>query len=110
MTYISAIGFASESIHLTNAYFVPDGQTMQALTGAAQHGVDVKIVLPSKSDYRLTLYGARSHYSRLLKSGVKLYERRSALLHAKTAVIDGVWSSVGSSNMDLWSFFREMTK
>jgi cardiolipin synthase len=105
-TYISAISFASESIHLTNGYFIPDGQTLQALTDAAQRGVDVKIILPSKSILRLTLYGGRSHYSRLLKSGVKLYERRSALLHAKTAVIDGVWSTVGSSNMDLWSFLR----
>ena len=52
------------------------------------------------------LYAGRFHYSQLLRSGVKLYERHSAVLHAKTAVIDGVWSSVGSTNMDLWSFLR----
>lgn len=106
LAYLAAISFATDSIHLTNAYFVPDGQTMQALTDAAQRGVDVKIVLPSLSDWKITFYAGRSHYSRLLKSGVKLYERRSAVLHAKTAVIDGVWSSVGSTNMDLWSFLR----
>ncbi len=106
ITYVSAISFASESIHLTSSYFVPDDQMMEALTDAAKRGVDVKIILPLKSDSSLTYYAGRSYYSRLLKSGVKLYERRSAVLHAKTAVIDGVWSTVGSTNMDLWSFLR----
>ncbi len=106
MAYLSAITFASESIHLTNAYFVPDRQTVQALTDAAKRGVDVKIILPSKSDCVPALYAGHFHYSQLLRSGVKLYERHSAVLHAKTAVIDGVWSSVGSTNMDLWSFLR----
>ncbi len=106
MTYVSAISFASESIHLTNAYFVPDEQMIRALSDAVKRGVDVKIILPAKSDSNLTLNAGRSHYSRLLKSGVKLYERRSAILHSKTAVIDRIWSSVGSTNMDLWSFLR----
>ena len=79
---------------------------MEALTGAAKRGVDLKIILPMKSDSKLTYYAGRSHYTRLLKSGVKLYERRKYVLHAKTAVIDEVWSSVGSTNMDLWSFLR----
>jgi cardiolipin synthase len=64
----------------------------------------VKIVLPGSTDVSLTLNAGRYFYSRLLKSGVKLYERRDALLHAKTAVIDNVWSTVGSTNMDFWSF------
>jgi cardiolipin synthase len=69
--------------------------------------VDVKIILPGISDELTVFYAARSHYNRhLLQSGVKLYERRGAMLHAKTAVIDGVWSTVGSTNMDLWSFLR----
>jgi cardiolipin synthase len=106
MAYLSAITFASEYIHLTNAYFVPDRQTVRALTDAAKRGVDVQIILPSKSDCMPALYAGRFHYSQLLRSGVKLYERHSAVLHAKTAVIDGVWSSVGSTNMDLWSFLR----
>ena len=106
MTYVSAFTFASDSIHMTNSYFIPDGQTLKALTDAARRGVDVKIILPAKSDSGLAFYAARSHYSQLLKSGVKLYERRRSMLHAKTAVIDGVWSSVGSTNMDRWSFLR----
>lgn len=106
LAYLAAISFAMDSIHLTSAYFVPDGQTIRALADAAARGVDVKIVLPSQSDWKLTFYAGRAHYSRLLRSGVKLYERRSTILHAKTAVIDGVWSSVGSTNMDLWSFLR----
>lgn len=106
MANLSAITFASDSIHLTNGYFIPDRRTIRALTEAAERGVDVKIILPARSDWAVTYYAGRFHYSRLLRAGVKLYERRSAVLHAKTAVIDGVWSSVGSTNMDLWSFLR----
>jgi cardiolipin synthase len=88
------------------AYFVPDRQSKNVLADAAQRGVDVKLVLPSSSDSDLTFYAGRSHYEDLLESGVKLYERQASTLHAKTAVIDGVWSTVGSTNFDLWSFMR----
>jgi cardiolipin synthase len=104
--YIFAFIYAQDSIHLTNSYFVPDRQTVKALRNAARRGVDVKIILPSISDETIVLYAGRSHYTHLLRSGVKLYEHRNVLLHAKTAVIDGVWSTVGSTNMDLWSFLR----
>jgi cardiolipin synthase len=66
----------------------------------------VKIILPGISDEATVFYAGRSHYTHLLKSGVKLYEHRDVILHAKTAVIDGVWSTIGSTNMDLWSFLR----
>jgi len=85
---------------------VPDRQSKNVLRDAAQRGVDVKLVLPSSSDSNLTFYAGRSHYEDLLESGVKVYERQASLLHAKTAVIDGVWSTVGSTNFDLWSFMR----
>jgi cardiolipin synthase len=107
IVYVSAIAFAEHSVHLTNAYFVPDDQILSAVTDAAKRGVDVKIILPSISDSAPALYAARYNYSQLLKSGVKIYERRNALLHAKTAVIDGVWSTVGSTNMDLWSLLSD---
>jgi cardiolipin synthase len=107
IVYVSAITFAEHSVHLTNAYFIPDDQIIDAFTDAARRGVDVKIILPSTSDSSLVLYAARYNYSELLKSGVKLFERRNALLHAKTAVIDGVWSTVGSTNMDFWSFLSD---
>jgi cardiolipin synthase len=106
LMYVSAITFASKSVHLTNAYFVPDDQTRIAFENAAGRGVDVKLILPSVSDISLVLYAGRSYYEDLLEAGVKVYERQDALLHAKTAVIDGVWSTVGSTNMDLWSFLR----
>src|SRR3989339_1621757 len=98
--YVSAITFAEYSIHMTNSYFIPDGQIVKALTDAAERGVDVKIILPGITDSRLVLYAQRYHYSDLLKSGVKLYEHGTSLLHAKTAVVDKVWSTVGSTNMD----------
>jgi len=73
---------------------------------AALRGVDVKIILPGTTDESTVRYAGQSYYTDLLKSGAKLYEHRTAMLHAKTAIIDGVWSTVGSTNMDLWSFLR----
>jgi cardiolipin synthase len=102
--YVAAITFAEKSLHMTNAYFVPDSQILKALTDAAKRGVDVKIILPGTTDRSLALYAGQYYYSDLLKSGVKLYKRRNVLLHAKTLVIDGVWSTVGSTNMEWWSF------
>lgn len=107
IVYVSAITFAEHSVHLTNAYFIPDDQILRAFTDAARRGVDVKLILPQTSDSSLALYAARYNYSGLLKSGVKIYERRNAMLHAKTAVIDGVWSTVGSTNMDFWSLLSD---
>ena len=102
--YVSAITFAENSLYLTNAYFAPDPQIIKALTDAAKRGVDVKVILPGITDRSLALYAGQYHYSDLLKAGVKLYKRRNVLLHAKTLVIDGVWSTVGSTNMEWWSF------
>ena len=104
LTLISAIGNAEKQVYLTHAYFVPDVQLVKSMTDAAGRGVDVKLILPGHSDSSATYYAGRSHYSTLLEGGVKIYERGGALLHSKTAVIDGVWSSVGSSNLDWRSF------
>jgi len=104
LTLISAIGNAEKFIHLTNAYFVPDPQLLQALTAAAARGVQVKLILPSHSDSQLVFHAGRAHYASLLAGGVQLFERQGALLHSKTAVIDGVWSTVGSTNLDWRSF------
>jgi len=105
--YVVAITFAEHSIHLTNAYFVPDKQILKAFTDAAGRGVDVKIILPANTDSQLVLNAARHNYSELLKEGVKIYERRNVVLHAKTAVIDGVWSTVGSTNLDSLSLLSD---
>ncbi len=103
IVYVSAITFAEKSIHLTNAYFIPDKQILTALTDAAERGVDVKIVLAATSDSATAVNAARYTYFDLLRAGVRIYEHRSAVLHAKTAVIDGIWSTVGSTNLDYWS-------
>ena len=106
IVYVSAITFAEHSIHITNSYFIPDDQIVKALSDAAERGVDVKIILPGITDSKLALYAQRYYYSELLKSGVKIYERSTYLLHAKTAVIDKVWSTVGSTNMDFMSLLN----
>jgi cardiolipin synthase len=104
LTLISAIDNAEQQVYLTNAYFVPDPRLIKSLTDAAGRGVDVRLILPSQSDSETTFQAGHSYYSELLKGGVKLYERGGALLHSKTAVIDGVWSTIGSANLDWRSF------
>ena len=106
VTLISAINTADTEILLTNAYFIPDPQLTQALVRAVARGVEVKMILPSVTDSSLVFHAGRSHYDVLLASGVQLYERREALLHSKTALIDGVWSTVGSTNLDWRSFLH----
>jgi cardiolipin synthase len=106
LTLLSAISKAERHVYLTNAYFVPDPQLLDALNEAARRGVDVRLVLPGHSDSGVAFHAGRSHYSALLRAGVKIHERRGAMLHAKTATIDGVWSSVGSTNLDWRSFLH----
>jgi cardiolipin synthase A/B len=106
LTLMSAIDSAEQRIYLTNAYFVPDPQLLKALTDAARRGVEVKLVLPSHTDSWATFHAGRSHYSKLLHAGVKIYERRGAVMHSKTASIDGVWSTIGSTNLDWRSFLH----
>jgi cardiolipin synthase len=105
-TLISAIDNAEREVLLTNAYFVPDPQLIASLKAAVARGVDVRLVLPGSSDAPLVFHAGRSYYDELLSAGVKIYERRRALLHAKTALIDGVWSTVGSTNLDWRSFLH----
>jgi cardiolipin synthase len=104
VTLLSAIASAHRSVHLTNAYFVPDPLLLEALEAAAGRGIDVRLILPSQTDSWLVFHAGRSFYERLLKAGVKIFERRGVILHAKTVLIDGVWSTVGSTNLDWRSF------
>lgn len=105
-TLLSAIAAAQTSVLLTNAYFVPDPQLRAALMAAAARGAEVRLVLPGRTDSWLVFHAGRAHYAELLAAGVRLHERRGAMLHAKTVVIDGVWSTVGSSNLDARSFLH----
>lgn len=104
--YILAMQEAKTSIHITNSYFVPDAQMVDALTKAAKRGVDVKIVFPGVSDASMVRHAGRSFYAELLASGVRIFELQESVLHAKTAVIDGYWSTVGSTNLDMRSFLH----
>jgi cardiolipin synthase len=104
--YVVAIVGATKSIHITAAYFVPDAQMTKALLEAAKRGVDVKIVLPNVSDSWAAYHAGHSSYAKMLKAGIKIYELKTSVLHAKTAVIDGSWSTVGSTNMDTRSFLH----
>lgn len=104
--YLLAIQEAKESIHITSAYFVPDAQILKALIAAAKRGVDVKIIMPGVTDSGLVFHAGQSFYKEMLEGGIKVYQLNVAVLHAKTAVIDQVWSTVGSTNIDTRSFLH----
>src|SRR5690606_33049490 len=104
--YVLAMQQAKTSIHITNSYFVPDQQLLDALTDAAKRGVDVKVIFPGVSDASLVMHAGRSFYTELLTAGVRIFELQASVLHAKTAVIDGYWSTVGSTNLDMRSFLH----
>jgi cardiolipin synthase len=101
---LSTIGRAKYRVWLTFGYFVPDPLTRKALADAARRRVDVRLVLPGFSDFWAPIYAGRSSYAELLDAGVRIYEWHDALMHAKSAVIDSEWSSVGSTNLDWRSF------
>jgi len=103
-TLLSVVTYSRQSIDITMAYFVPDDALENALRDAAKRGVVVRIILPSYSDFSGVFYAGRAHYDELLESGVKLFELESAFLHSKSSVVDGVWSSIGSTNFDWRSF------
>jgi cardiolipin synthase A/B len=99
-TLLSAIRHAEKRVWLTTGYFVPTEEEMEEFMAAARRGIDVRLLLPGISDSQLALAVAHSNYEDLLEAGVKIYEIRDAYLHSKMAVIDGVWSAIGSSNID----------
>jgi cardiolipin synthase A/B len=98
--YRRAIGRARSEIIIANAYFVPGRKMRQALVSAARRGVRVRLLLQGRYEYFMQYYAARPIYSALLKAGVEIYEYSPSFLHAKVAVIDRRWATVGSSNLD----------
>ncbi len=106
VTLVSAIRNAETNIYITDAYFAPGTQMLEALEAAARRGVDVRLLVPGRINEPLIGSAARSDFSELLDAGVKIYLLQGKMLHAKTATIDGVWSTVGSSNLDWWSIAR----
>jgi cardiolipin synthase A/B len=100
VAFVSAVENAEKEVFIMNPYFVPHDELRSALGEAAKRGVDVKLILPAHSDSSLVLHAGQSYYDGLLEAGVKIYERKNRILHAKTACVDGVWSTVGSTNLD----------
>ncbi len=105
-TLLSAIASAETSVQITNAYFAPDPQLLAALEAAVARGVAVTLILPGQTDSWLTLHVGRGYYERLLRAGVRIFERQGVILHSKTALVDGVWATVGSTNLDWRSFLH----
>lgn len=98
--YLRHIERARRSVCITNSYFVPDGSIQRALARAAARGVKVDVIVPGKSDVTAVWHAARKLYGRLMEAGIRLYEWQGPMLHAKTAVIDGRWCTIGTYNLD----------
>ena len=99
-SYSYAIDRAKRYIYITNAYFLPDRFVYRRLIRAVRRGVDVRIIGPYKTDHPYIRWATWSTYPHMIKNGIRLYEWKGEILHSKTAVIDGIWSSVGSHNLD----------
>src|SRR5438067_13536664 len=105
LLYIISIVSATKSIYISNAYFLPDKDTLRALEGAVRRGVDVRAIVPGEyTDVPIVRQASRLHYEHLLRRGIRIFEYQPTMMHAKTMVVDGAWSTVGSSNFDERSF------
>ena len=101
--YLRAINAANEEVFLANAYFLPGRRFRHALMAAAQRGVKVSVLLQGRVEYRLLHYASHALYGALLAAGVRIFEYQHSFLHAKVAVVDRHWATVGSSNIDPFS-------
>ena len=98
--YLEAIDRARERIWMTHAYLIPDDDLMLAMFEAVDRGVDVRIVVPDESNHIVADWLSRGFYTQLLRHGVRLFLYQDAMVHAKTATIDGMWSTIGTANID----------
>ncbi len=101
--YRKSIARAQQRIRITNAYFLPTIRVIRALRHAARRGVDVRVIVAGTTDVPAVRFASRALYEAFLKAGVRIFEWHGRVLHAKTATIDGSWSTVGSSNLDTLS-------
>lgn len=104
-SYLKAIANAKQEIIIANAYFLPGRRFRRALLDAVQRGVRVVLFLQGKVEYRLQHYATMALYGELLHYGVEIYAYQASFMHAKVAVIDSEWSTVGSSNIDPFSLW-----
>ena len=98
--YLQAIDQAAKSIYISTAYFIPDQQILDALIRARNRGVDVRLMFPMDSNHVLADWASRGFYAQLLREGITVLLYKDAMIHAKTATIDGVWSTIGTANID----------
>ncbi|WCC79455.1 phospholipase D-like domain-containing protein [Cutibacterium equinum] len=98
--YLEAIDRASERIWMTQGYLIPDADVVAALRQATFRGVDVRIVIPAESNHVVADWLSRGYYDQLLHQGVRLFLYQGAMVHAKTCTIDGIWSTIGTANLD----------
>lgn len=101
-----AIAGASESVTIASPYFIPGPRVMRSLLRAAGRGVQVRLLLPYKSDVPIVRLVSRTYYAQLLKNGIEIFELDRAVLHAKVLLVDHCWAMVGSANLDPRSFHR----
>jgi cardiolipin synthase len=106
--YTRAFNQAKKSIRITNSYFMPPNRMLKGLMKAAKHGVEVSIIIAGATDVPLVLLATRGLYGKLLRSGVHIYEWKGRVLHAKTATVDGTWSTIGSANLDALSLRQNL--
>ena len=102
--FLLAMSSARRSIYITNPYFLPDGRMTRALIEAAGRGVRVVILLPGAIDNNIVRHASRSRFGPLLEAGIVIHEYQAGLLHAKTMTVDGIWATIGSTNLDTRSF------
>jgi cardiolipin synthase len=103
-TFLLALSGARRSVMVTNPYFVLDARMRDAVLRTVARGVRVMVLVPGVIDHNLVRQASRAQFGDLLRAGVEIYEYTPALLHAKTMVIDGVWATIGSTNLDNLSF------
>ena len=106
--YLSAFVHAKKRILITNAYFVPDRGIRRALKKAARRGVDVRLLTAGVTDVRIARWAGQATYGSFLRAGVQIFEYEARVLHAKTAVVDDDWMTVGTANIDHLSFFTNL--
>jgi cardiolipin synthase A/B len=98
--YLEAINRASRNVWMTHAYFIPDQDFVDAMKDAARRGVDVRLLVPHKSNHIVADWISRGYFSQLLAAGVRIFRFRDAMVHAKTSTVDGTWSTIGTANVD----------
>jgi cardiolipin synthase len=103
-TFLLAVSSARRSIFITNPYFVLDDKMQETVERAARRGVRVSVLVPGAIDHNIVRQASRAQFGQMLEAGIEIYEYTAALLHSKTIVIDGVWTTIGSTNLDNRSF------